>query len=508
MSTLAAHNPDILTCLANLSADEVFTPPKLASAMLDLLPQDLFSRPDTTFLDPVCKSGVFLREIAKRLNDGLGDQMPDTQARIDHILTKQVFGLAVTELTGHIARRTVYCSKKADGRFSIATAFKRPDGNIRLPRAAHSWGSSGRCELCGVNRDEFDRDETLESHAYPFIHGVDPTKEFSVKFDVILGNPPYQLDTGGSGRQARPIYQLFIEQAKKLDPRYLSMVLPARWFAGGMGLADFRQKMLADRRVTHLVDFPNASDVFPGVDIAGGVCYFLWERDRRADCAVTSVNGDARTSMVRPLDEFPIFVRDSRAVAVVRKIKGTADFQKGNLTARVSAIRPFGIPTNYEPKASGVPCWFIQRIGRKFANADDLTDSNRALNKWKLLVPKAPIAGQTDFTKPIRFYHNRNAFIAAPGEACTESWIVAGAFSSKTEAISYKSYLFTKAVRFLILQTVVSQDVNRMNFAFVPNQDRFDGEYTDEMLAARWGLTDEEIEYIDSRILPTDGVDE
>lgn len=499
------HNPDILTCLANLSADEVFTPPKLASAMLDLLPPDLFRRPDTTFLDPVCKSGVFLREIARRLNDGLKDQMPDTQARIDHILTRQVFGLAITELTGHIARRSVYCSKKADGKFSIASggAFTRADGNIRLPRAAHLWGTSGRCEHCGVNRDEFDRGESLESHAYPFIHGIDPSKEFSVRFDVIVGNPPYQMDTGGSGRQARPIYQMFIEHAKRLEPRYLSMVVPARWFAGGMGLAEFREEMLSDQRLSHLVDFPNASDVFPGVDIAGGVCYFLWERDRTGDCTVTSVNGETRTSMTRPLNEFPIFVRDSLAVAIVRKVKATADFKRGNLTSRVSAIRPFGIPTNYEPKTKGVRCWFIQRIGRKFANADDLTDPNRALNKWKLLVPKAPIAGQTDFTKPVRFYHNRNAFIASPGEACTESWIIAGAFDTKAEAASYQSYLFTKCVRFLILQTVVSQDVNRMNFAFVPDQAKFEGEYTDEMLIRRWGMSEEEWEYIDSRILPT-----
>jgi len=187
------HNPDILTCLANLSADEVFTPPKLASAMLDSLPQDLFRRPETTFLDPVCKSGVFLREIASRLNVGLRDQMPDEQARINHILTKPLFGLAITELTALLSRRSVYCSKKADGKYSIVTAFGKPDGNIRLPRTLHTWNDEGKCEWCGANQDEYDRDETFEAYAYPFIHGIDPTELFDVKFDVIVGNPPYQL---------------------------------------------------------------------------------------------------------------------------------------------------------------------------------------------------------------------------------------------------------------------------------------------------------------------------
>lgn len=502
------HNPDILTCLANLSADEVFTPPKLAAAMLDLLPQELFRRPDTTFLDPVCKSGVFLREIARRLNDGLKDQMPDEQARINHILSKQVFGLAITELTALLSRRSVYCSKKADDKYSIATAFTKPDGNIRLPKAQHTWNTNGKCEACGANQGEYDRDETFETYAYPFIHGSDPTEVFKVKFDVIIGNPPYQLDTGGSGRQAKPLYQMFIQQAIKLEPRYLSMVIPSRWFAGGMGLADFRSAMLNDKRITQLVDFPNASDVFPGVDIAGGVCYLLWEKDRRGDCLVTRVDGDNRSSMTRPLNEFPIFVRDSRSVPIVRKVLSTTDYMKGALSNRVSSIRPFGIPTNYPPKATGTPCWFIQRIGKQFANPDDLTDTNHVLNKWKLLVPKAPIAGQTDFTKPVRFYHNRNAFVVAPGEACTESWIIAGAFSTKAEALAYRSYLFTKIVRFLILQTVVSQDVNRMNFAFVPDLVDYEGTYTDDMLRTRWKLTPDEWQYVDSRISETDECDE
>ncbi|MCU0783508.1 MAG: hypothetical protein MUF81_05560 [Verrucomicrobia bacterium] len=166
-----------------------------------------------------------------------------------------------------------------------------------------------------------------------------------------------------------------------------------------------------------------------------------------------------------------------------------------------------GIPTNYPPAKAGIPCWFIQKIGRQYAKDEDITDANGYLNKWKLLIPKAPIAGQTDFSKPVRFYHDKNAFIAKPGEACTESYIVACAFQTRREVQSFKSYLFTKLVRFLILQTVVSQDVNRMNFSFVPVVS-FDRIWDDHQLREKWSLSEDDWNYVDSRILPTDEVKE
>ena len=343
--SLTGHNPDILTCLANLSADEVFTPPKLASAMLDILPQDLFRRPDTTFLDPVCKSGVFLREIARRLNDGLKDQMPDQQARINHILTKQVFGLATSELTALLSRRSVYCSKKADGKYSIATAFTKPDGNIRLPKTAHTWNARGKCESCGANQGEYDRDETLEAYAYPFIHGIDPTEVFNVKFDVIIGNPPYQLSDGGFGRSASPIYHQFVQQAKKLEPRYLTMVIPARWFAGGKGLDEFRESMLTDNRLRAIYDYLSASDVFQGIGLKGGVCYFLWDRDNAGPCRVTTHFKDWPVSTAsRPLLEegVDVFIRFNEGVSVLKKVV-EVERERGNRRTKLIA----GVSTDW-----------------------------------------------------------------------------------------------------------------------------------------------------------------
>ena len=489
------HTPDVLSCLANLSNDEVFTPPDVANKMLDLLPQELFSDPNTTFLDPACKTGVFLREIAKRLLVGLQDKIPDLQQRIDHIFHKQLFGIAITELTSLLSRRGLYCSKYPNGKYSVSH-FAGAEGNIRFRRIQHTWVKE-KCKFCGANQKEYDRGEGKETHAYEFIHTSEPEKIFNMKFDVIISNPPYHLNDSGNGKSAKPIYQYFISAAKRLNPHFITMIIPSRWFSGGKGLDNFRKAMLSDKRIQKLVDYENFKDVFPGVDLAGGACYFLWNREYNGMCEVTNFNQDKNLTLYRNLDEYRTFIRQNAAVEIVKKVVNrNTEF----LINKVSSRKPFGLPTNYTPKNQGIPCWFIQRIGKQYASIADISDSLNILDKWKFLIPKSPIAGQTDFTKPIGFYYDGNTRIARPGEVCSESWLVAGAFNSEEETVNFKSYIFTKIVRFLLLQTVVSQDVTRKNFCFVPDLGAYDRQYTDDYLRKLWNITDDEWNLIKSKI--------
>jgi site-specific DNA-methyltransferase (adenine-specific) len=520
--TLRRRNPDVLTCIANLSNDEVFTPPELAGRMLDMLAEAwaadnggaiLWADKTVRFLDPFTKSGVFLREITSRLTEGLAQQMPDLQARVNHILTQQVFGIGITHLTSLLARRSVYCSKYANGLHSIAKAFDNDSGNIWFERTEHTW-TNGKCTFCGASQAAMDRGEALETHAYAFIHTESIKTRMNelfggnMQFDVIIGNPPYQLDDGGYGMSAAPIYQKFVEQAKQLEPRYLTMVIPARWYAGGKGLDEFRARMLNDTRIRKLIDFENSSELFPGVDVAGGICYFLWDRDNPGLCEVVNVQGDQTIAASRLLSEFPTLIRHSRAVPIVRKVLAVKENNGKALSSVVSSRKPFGLPTNYAPQTEGLPCWFTQKLGLRFASKSDASDSGGLLGKWKLLIPPAPIAGQTDFSKPVGFYYLGNTRIAKPGECCTESWLVACAFNTKEEVTSFRSYLFTKIVRFLLLQTVVSQHVTKEKFVFVPYLSEYKGEFTDDLLRKRWGIDDEEWKFIDSKIKAIELVDE
>src|SRR6185503_4484238 len=343
------YNPDVLSCLANLSNDEVFTPPSLANKILDLLPTTIWSNPDAKFLDPVCKSGVFLREMAKRLMNGLETRIPDKQKRIDHIFKTQLYGISITELTGLLSRRSVYCSKTANGQYSICESFEDEKGNVRYERMQHTW-QNGKCAYCGASKEIYDREEELDTYAYNFIHTEKPEEIFNMKFDVIVGNPPYQLSDGGAQSSATPIYQKFIEQAIKLNPRYLTMIVPARWYSGGKGLDDFRTAMLNDKRLSEIHDFPETSDVFPGLNIRGGVCYFLWENDYNGDCKITTHKGDTiGKTITRPLLEKgnEVFIRYNEAISILNKIKVK---KENSFSKYVSAHKAFGLRTYVKGK--------------------------------------------------------------------------------------------------------------------------------------------------------------
>jgi site-specific DNA-methyltransferase (adenine-specific) len=520
---LQGHNPDVLTCIANLSNDEVFTPPEFANQMLDTLAQswassnggeNIWSNKKVTFLDPSTKSGVFLREIVKRMNEGLAREIPDLTERINHILTKQVFGIGITELTSLLARRSVYCSKYANGIHSIARTFTNDDGNVWFERTEHTW-VNGKCKFCSASKAEYGRSESLETHAYKFIHADEIRTSISeiygedMHFDVIIGNPPYQLSDGGFGTSAVPIYNKFVEQAKKLEPRFLSMVVPARWFAGGRGLDDFRASMLNDDRLRVIHDFPDSNDVFPGTQIKGGVLYFLWERDNRGGVSVTTHDkGSILPTVVRPLLEpgCDVFIRYNEGVSILRKVlkAETKDPKKPTLpddrqlSGLVSSLRPFGFRTYFKGKAhSGKNDVMVyQNGGVGYTPRKDVLTGTELIDHWKVFIPRAG-SGSDAFPHPIL----GKPFVGAPGSICSETYLCIGPLKSEREAKSMCSYLSTRLVRFLILLHKPTQDATRSVYTFVPKQD-FSGSWTDETLYKKYGITKDEIAFIESMIRP------
>lgn len=520
------RNPDVLSCIANLSNDEVFTPPELANRMLDGLEQawaqdhggtSIWADPSVTFIDPFTKSGVFLREVTKRLVHGQADRVPDLRKRVDHILAKQVFGIAVTELTGLLARRSLYCSKWANGDHSIASSFETESGNVWFERVEHTWQDKKRCVHCGAPRHIFDRPPELETHAYALIHTDDVksrvTEMFGeeMQFDVIIGNPPYQMTGGGGGTNDSSIYPLFVQQALALEPRYLSMVIPSRWMAGGRGMEPFRKEMLADRRIRTLVDYPNSAQVFPGVDLKSGVCYFLWDRDHDDDCEVTLVR---ETEVLGPtrrrLDDYDVFIRDTRAAAVLKKVLALGEPSFEDL---LTGDTPFGLATNFsdfrpgEPGEEEVKVYASSNAGRRTGAMERslVTKNTELIDCWKVMAPKAGPGNSGGHVLPDMVLGRPST--AEPGSICTQTWIVAGPLGSEAEAASTARYLETRFVRFLVSLRKISQDAMKGVYRWVPQQD-WEQDWDDPALYAKYGISAEEVDYIETVIKAMDPPDE
>lgn len=492
-------NPDILDCIANLSNDEVFTPPKLVNEVLDTLPPEIWHDSKITFLDPACKSGVWLREVTKRLINGLADEIPDLQERIDHILHKQVFGIAITELTSLLSRRSLYCSKYPNGRYSISR-FDDVSGNIWYQNIDHKW-KNGRCALCGANQSEYDRSEDKNSYAYGFIH-LDPhywEEVFGVKFDVIIGNPPYQLSDGGNSASAKPIFQYFVEVAKKLKPSYMTFIIPARWYSGGKGLDGFRNDMLQDDRMAEIYDFPNANDCFPGVLIAGGVMYFKWVFSHHNLCEIhTYIDGVELPTARRKLNEFDVFVRENQSATILRKVQSRHD---RSIASHVSSRRPFGFATNFSDfsefdDGNSYKIYSSNQVGDRkigYVSKGLVTKGFQYIDKWKVLMPKAYRIGSTKDGGYI------NAIIAEPGSVCTETFIVIDAFEDEESARNLVSYIKTRFFRFMVSLRKITQDATAKVYEFVPNL-TMDRAWSDHDLYERYGLDNEDVNFIESQI--------
>ena len=508
------YNPDVLSCLANLSNDEVFTPPNLVNQILDLLPKEIWKNKDAKFLDPVCKSGVFLREIAKRLMVGLDKQIPNKNKRINHIYKNQLFGIAITELTSLLSRRSVYCSKTANGKYSVCDNFNDVQGNIIFDKIKHSWhpstGSGGKCTFCGASQEVYDRGDTLETHAYQFIHTHKLEEIFNMKFDVIVGNPPYQLnDGGGTGSSAIPIYHKFIQQAKKLNPRYLTMIVPSRWFSGGRGLDEFRDEMLKDDRIREIHDFLNASDCFPGVEIKGGVCYFLWDRDNKGLCKTFTHNGNKKVSISeRPLLETntETFVRYNEAISILRKVQS---FKEESFANIISANDPFGFDIRENNSYKRVKTAFKKESfknsvafyyngwraeGLGYIKKDIIQKNIDWIDRYKILIPKAWGVGNMDKDWI-------NPFITGPNSCCTETYLVIGPFPNKKNAEDVIAYTQTKFFHFLVSLIKNTQNAMKKVYQFVPLQN-FNEPWSDKKLYKKYKLTHEEIEFIESMVRP------
>lgn len=487
------YNPDVLSCLANLSNDEVFTPPGIANQMLDLLPQELFTKPDTKFLDPACKSGVFLREIAKRLLKGLEPEITDLQQRIDHIFQQQLYGIAITELTSLLSRRGVYCSKYPNSEYSVSK-FNNAEGNVRFKNISHQW-SNGKCVFCGASQGQYDRDLALETHAYELLHTGRPEEMFNMKFDVIIGNPPYQLSDGGFGRSASPIYQKFVQQAKRMQPRFLSMIIPSRWFGGGKGLDEFRKEMLNDNRIRKIIDFEDSNEVFPGVDVAGGICYFLWDRDKEGLCQIINVSKGVNIAAERRLNEFDVFIRQTQAVSIVRKVLSK---NERRMNTQVSSYKPFGLRTFVKPQNTGDIKLFWQK-GIGPYNRKDITVGVDMIDKWKVVLSRS---GNEHAGNPgpdgMRRVISRTA-ILSPGTICTETYLVIGSYSTEEEAKNLLEYMRTRFFRFLMSLLMYSHSITKDTFSFIPILD-MNSSVTDSDLFRRYDLSIAEIAYIESKI--------
>jgi site-specific DNA-methyltransferase (adenine-specific) len=484
---------DILDTISDLDPNKVFTPPKIANEILDLLPNTIWKNKEIRILDPVSKSGIFLRESARRLMDGLKEEIPDETKRRKHILNNNLFGIATEYTCSLISRRTLYYSKDPSSKFSVVK-MSDTKGNIFFKRTDHVF-FAGKCQVCG-GKESLEKNDNSENFAYPFIHD-DEIME-NMNFDVVVGNPPYQLEDDGNNRSATIIYHHFVKQALKLNPRYVAMIIGSRWFAGGkgQGLTDFRKELIQDKRIAKLVDYENAKEVFPTVGIDGGVCYFLWDKNFKGVTEIVNKSGKSESISKRFMDEFgDIFIRWNEALTILNKV---LEKNKENkyLNSIVSPRMPFGLPTNFNDfDKKGPGSYKVYGLAKKedYIAKNKITKGHGYIKKYKVLV---------SYVKGISTYPDDiilKPFIAKPNEVCKEQYLVVDSFETEREAENFISYLDTKLVRFLIAIRKISKHNTSEVWSFVPYPN-LDIKYSDEMLYKSYKINNTEKSFIESKI--------
>lgn len=488
---------------------EVFTAEREVNAMCDLVKHET-EKIESRFLEPACGDGNFLAVILERKLktvtekyknnacdwkkyslsalgsiygvDILHDNIFACRERLFNIWNEEYKNIFKKECDGETAdfARTVLNLNIICGNILTMDSVSGQDGKENKPLSFSEWSFS-------------EGDKSIKHKEYAMSDLVDVCK---MKFDVIIGNPPYQLNDGGNGASAKPIYHHFVEQAKKLNPKYLSMIIPARWYAGGKGLDFFRKTMINDHRISELHDFVRASDCFSGVEIKGGICYFLWERDYDGMCRVVTHKGDKIISeMKRYMAEkdSDTFIRYNDAVKILRKIKS---YGEPTFNGLVSPRKPFAFSTDFSDythtKTKDNTVFIYARKDSGYISEKRIEKNKEWINRWKVFIPEAIGAGNmaADVVKPI---------VGKPNTVCTETYVVAGPVDTECEALNISGYISTKFFHFLLGLKKITQHTTSKTYSFIPVQD-FTTVWTDEKLYRKYGLTDDEINFIESSV--------
>lgn len=540
------ENFDILETITNVGNDEVFTSRKTCDLILNSLPFQVWSNPNYKWLNPATKNGIFEREIALRLDEGLKDIIPDIEDRRKHILQNMIYSIGQTRFTSNVSRRTVYyCSqanrkcdnvKASDGHYvngyaiGNGTWFDDFEGNIKTPCVDHLF-IKRKCKYCGISEDSKYNDPLQrEKYAYEFIH-VDKDKllmylqnrffkgDRNMKFDIIIGNPPYQLSDGGAQASSRPIYQLFVNQAISLNPKYISMIMPSRWMIGGKGLDEFRSSFINDKHISKLFDYLDPKICFPNNDIKGGVCYFLWDRDYNDKCSITTISSKGKKISERYLKEdgCDIYIRDEVLISIMQKVK---KMNEKTFDTIVSARKPYGLEaeTMVSAKKFGLPEFFndkinggyeifglgekMKRTWKYLPNNYPIPKISPCLYKYKVFIAEAYGCGAIGEVPS-------TPVLSTPGQLCTETFLEIGPFNMEEEANNVIKYIKTKFFRCLVGIQKQTQHTTQKVYRFVPIQDFTNNsdikwnckiDEIDNQLFSKYKLTDEDIDFIKTNI--------